>query len=184
MQVLSKMALQKRARYYHSQIDMEILLTGVPYIELPDTYVIFICDFDPFGEGKYRYTRKAVCKELPEFEMDDGAYTIFLNTKGTNEEEEPEELVKFLKFVGANPLESEQDYEDAFIERLQKSIKEVKASREMGARYMTFQELLQDERVEERRRIAKKMLERDMSVEEVAELTDMTIEQVMALELS
>ena len=54
----------------------------------------------------------------------------------------------------------------------------------MGARYMTFQELLQDERVEERRRIAKKMLERDMSVEEVAELTDMTIEQVMALELS
>ncbi len=49
---------------------------------------------------------------------------------------------------------------------------------------MTFQELLQDERVEERRRIAKKMLERDMSVEEVAELTDMTIEQVMVLELS
>ena len=79
---------------------------------------------------------------------------------------------------------TEQDYEDAFIERLQKSIKEVKASREMGARYMTFQELLQDERVEERRRIAKKMLERDMSVEEVAELTDMTIEQVMVLELS
>ena len=73
------------------------------------------------GEGKYRYTRKAVCKELPEFEMDDGAYTIFLNTKGTNEEEEPEELVKFLKFVGAKPSDSENDFDDAFVQRLQKS---------------------------------------------------------------
>ena len=49
MQVLQRPALQKRARYYHSQIDMEILLAGVSYEELPDTYVIFVCDFDPFG---------------------------------------------------------------------------------------------------------------------------------------
>ena len=146
MQILPKPALQKRARYYHSQIDMEILLTGVSYNELPDTYVIFICDFDPFGEGKYRYTRKAICEELPELEMDDGAHTIFLSTKGTNEDEVPEELVKLLKFAGAQPSESEKDFEDAFVKRLQNSVREVKASREMGARYMTFQELLKDER--------------------------------------
>ena len=54
--------------------------------------------------------------------------------------------VKFLKFVGAKPSDSEKDFEDAFIRRLQESIREVKASREMGARYMTFQELLKDER--------------------------------------
>lgn len=148
MQVLPKPALQKRARYYHSQIDMEILLTGVSYEKLPDTYVIFICDFDPFEEGKYRYTRKTVCREVPELKMDDGAHTIFLSTKGTNEGEVSEELVKFLKFVGAKPSESEKDYEDAFVRRLQDSVREVKASREMGARYMTFQELLKDERAE------------------------------------
>ena len=67
------------------------------------------------------------------------------------------------------------------MKRLQNSVKEVKASREMGARYMTFQELLQDERLEERKKIAKKMLEKNMSVEEIANLTDMTIEQVVAL---
>lgn len=33
-----------------------------------------------------------------------------------------------------------------FIQRIQTAVKEVKASREMGARYMTFQELLNDER--------------------------------------
>ncbi len=148
MQVLPRPALQKRIRYYHGQIDMEVLLTGVSYEELPDTYVIFICDFDPFGMGKYRYTKKAICEEAPELEMDDGAYTIFLSTKGTNEVEVSEDLVKFLKFVGAKPSESEKDFDDAFVRRLQKSIKEVKASREMGARYMTFQELLKDEHAE------------------------------------
>ena len=32
------------------------------------------------------------------------------------------------------------------MKRLQDAVREVKASREMGARYMTFQELLKDER--------------------------------------
>ena len=146
MQILPQPALKRRVRYYHSQIDMESLIAGVSYEELTDTYVIFICDFDPFGEGKYRYTKKTICKEVPELEMDDGAHTIFLSTKGTNEDEVPEALVKFLKFVGAKPSESEKDYEDAFVKRLQESVKKVKASREMGARYMTFQELLKDER--------------------------------------
>lgn len=77
MQILPKPALQKRVRYYHSQIDMELLLAGSSYEELPDTYVIFICDFDPFGERKYRYTRKSVFKEVPNLEINDGAHTVF-----------------------------------------------------------------------------------------------------------
>lgn len=42
--------------------------------------------------------------------------------------------------------ESEQDFKDAFIKRLQDFVREVKASREMGARHMIFQEMLKDER--------------------------------------
>ena len=44
MQVAVKPALGKRARYYHSQLDMEMLETGGEYGELADAYVIFICD--------------------------------------------------------------------------------------------------------------------------------------------
>lgn len=40
MQVERKPALGKRSRYYQSQMDMEMLLTGEDYTELPDTYVI------------------------------------------------------------------------------------------------------------------------------------------------
>ena len=186
MQVLPKAALQKRIRYYHSQIDMEALLTGVSYEELPDTYVIFICDFDPFGMGKYRYTKKVICEEVPELEMDDGAYTIFLSTKGTNEDEVSEDLVKFLKFVGAKPSESEKDFDDAFVRRLQKSIKEVKASREMGARYMTFQELLKDEREEGRMEVIKILVKNarkyHASEEEIIEqlMTELSVDKAKA----
>ena len=71
--------------------------------------------------------------------------------------------MKLLKFAGAQPSESEKDFEDAFVKRLQNSVKEVKASREMGARYMTFQELLKDEReagrLEERCQVIIELLE-------------------------
>ena len=55
MQVKSQIALAKRSRYYHAQMDMDVLLAGKSYDQLPDTYVIFICDFDPIGDGLYRY---------------------------------------------------------------------------------------------------------------------------------
>jgi len=52
MQVQPKKALGKRSRYYHSQIDMELLERGEYYDCLPNSYVIFGCDFDPFGKRK------------------------------------------------------------------------------------------------------------------------------------
>ena len=56
--------------------------------------------------------------------------------------------------------------EDAFVKRLQNSVREVKASREMGARYMTFQELLKDERIEERCQVIIELLEEQGDVPE------------------
>ena len=45
MQVARKDELGKRDRYYHSQIDMDLLLSGSSYRDLPKVYVIFVCDF-------------------------------------------------------------------------------------------------------------------------------------------
>lgn len=135
----------RRSRYYHSQMDMDCLLTGMDYEELPECYVIFICDFDSVGLGKYRYTRRQTFYEDETYEYDDGAHTIYLSTKGKNESEVPEQLVKFLQFVGANPAESTRDFGDALVKRLQDSIAHIKADREMGERYMLFEELLKDE---------------------------------------
>ena len=45
--------IEKRSRYYHSHMDMDALRSGTEYELLPDSYVIFICDFDPVGAGKW-----------------------------------------------------------------------------------------------------------------------------------
>ncbi len=150
MQVVQKPALGKRTRYYHSQLDMEMLRAGKSYSELSDAYVIFICDYDPFGKRLYRYTWDMICKECPELNLDDGSHTIILSTHGENDEEVPAELAKFLKFVGANLEESQKDYEDAYISRLQAFVNDVKHSRRMEERYMFWNEMINEEREEAR----------------------------------
>ena len=148
MQTVRKKALPRRARYYHSQMDMNILDTGYEYQELPNVYVIFICDFDPFGEGKYRYTCSMCCKETGE-EIADGCQTIFLSTVGKYPDEVPEELVRFLKFVHAGLEDSQKDWDDAYIHSLQERVARIKSSRKMGGMYMHIMEVFGDEFLDE-----------------------------------
>ena len=150
MQAVLHAALPRRARYYHSQIDMELLMSGASYAELPNSYVIFICDFDPFERGKYRYTFRNYCDELTDLSAEDGNITIFLSTRGTNAEEVPKELVKFLEYVSADLEESTENFEDDFVKSLQEAVSSVKRSREMGDRFMLLELMLQDERREGR----------------------------------
>ena len=150
MQVKRKVALGKRSRYYQSQMDMELLLSGEDYSELPDTYVIFICDFDPFEEEKYRYTFKMNCKESGQTNLEDGRTIVFLNTHGKNENEVPKELVTFLKYVKADLAGSEEAFDDSYVEQLQNFIRKIKGSREMEERFMIFEEMLKEEREEGR----------------------------------
>ena len=150
MQVKKKTALGKRSRYYHSQMVMEALASGDDYETLPDTFVIFVCDFDPFGEHLYCYTFGNECKENKNAKLGDGSYTIFLSTKGENKEEVPAELVRFLKFVTADLEESERDFQDKLVKQFQETIHNIKTDREMGERYMIFEEMLREEKQEGR----------------------------------
>ena len=150
MQMKKKTALGKRSRYYHSQMVMEALTSGEDYETMPDTFVIFVCDFDPFGEHLYCYTFGNECRENKNVKLDDGSYTIFLSTRGENEEEVPAELVRFLKFVTADLEESEEDFQDELVKQFQETIHNIKADREMGERYMIFEEMLREEKLEGR----------------------------------
>ncbi len=67
-----------------------------------------------------------------------------------NEKEVPESLVRFLKFLSAGETESMGDFGDDYVRRLQRSIRRIKSDREMGERYMLFEEMLKDERAEGR----------------------------------
>ncbi len=145
MQAVRESALGKRARYYHSQIDMELLLRGADYAELPNSIVIFICDFDPFGKKKYCYTLKSRCEEDDEVKCDDGSRSIFLSTGGKNKEDVPEAVVNFLEYVKADLKESTKDFGDEFVSSLQDSVRQIKENREMEERFMILREILRDE---------------------------------------
>ena len=145
MQVKDKKNLPKRSRYYHSQLDMDALLTGIDYNHLPDTYVIFICDYDPFGDRLYRYTICNHCKENDK-DVDDGDYTIWLSSKGNNVAEESGELVKFLQYV--EDPEKESDSEGEFVKSLKEQIAAIKRNREWEGRFMLLEEMIADEREE------------------------------------
>ena len=73
--------LNKRARFHHSMIDSNNFKKNADFEELNNTYVIFICNFDPFKKGLPLYIFKR--KEEKEIDINyiDGDYTIFVNCK-------------------------------------------------------------------------------------------------------
>lgn len=146
MQVQPKDNLPKRMRYYSSQMDMEVLKTGEVYNNLPDTYVIFICDFPISEPSLYRYTFRNRCEETEEL-LEDGTCKIFLSTKGENPGEVPRELLELLKYVESPSDEKAEECESALVHSIHNKVKEIKQSRSEANRYMLFEELLEDERV-------------------------------------
>lgn len=87
-------ALPRRVRFYHGKIAARSLNSGADYDELKDVVVIMIFPFDPFGLNRMIYTVKNQCVEVPEMAYEDGASTLFLYTRGT--EDVPNEALKQL----------------------------------------------------------------------------------------
>lgn len=157
MQVTLQKFLSKRSRYYHDQIDMDALLTGNSYEDLPDTYVIFICDFDPFGDGLYRYSTGTYCEETGN-RINDGVKTIYLNAHGKNRKDIPEELIEFLDYVKNTGRRKEISTADPFVRHLQNTIDTIKQDRSMEERYMLLEEMMRNEKQEGRQEIAVQFL--------------------------
>ena len=75
MQTTRHAALPKRARLYQAHMDINQLQRGQFYTKLRPSFVIFICTFDPFDEGRYLYSFRNVCQETGA-ELGDEAYKL------------------------------------------------------------------------------------------------------------
>ena len=93
--------LAKRSRYYQGEMDITSLKPGEDFNDLRPCFIIFICTFDPFGKGLYRYTFENKCLET-ELSLGDQVQKIFLNTKGKNQESVSEKLIHLSKCGGNN----------------------------------------------------------------------------------
>lgn len=137
MQQKKRTDLAKRSRYYQSMIDAGLLEPGIPdYNQLNNSYIIIITPFDLFGYGRYVYTFRAGCLEEPDCCLEDGAVRIFLNTRGKNDGEVSKELVGFLRYVEDTTDEMAADMNSERIKRIHNRVRKVKASEEVGVKYM------------------------------------------------
>jgi len=98
--------LPKRSRFYQSSMDMDILSKGETYRELPESNVIFICTFDPFGKGYARYTFDYRCNEDLEIRLGDQAYKWFYNFQ-CNIDKVPDEMRSLYRYVQSGMADSE-----------------------------------------------------------------------------
>lgn len=138
MQTERQSFLPKRARYYQAQIDINILERGANYDQLKPSYVIFICKFDPFRKGKYRYTFQNQCNEVNGLALNDEAYKVFFSTVGTEGEisENLRELLRYMNDTKDYPVE---ETKVDLIRKIDDAVGIAKKDDEWRRAYMTYQ---------------------------------------------
>lgn len=183
MQTTENGNLPKRTRYYQGMIDLGILEKGENYKNLKHSFIIFVCTFDLFGEGRHIYTFENRCIQDLGLKLGDATTKIILNTKGTMDDIEPK-MKKVLDFIDGK--EATDDYTKA----LKEEIESVRKNEKWRLDYMTLQMRYQEkyeqgieQGIEQsKRQMALKMLKkRQLPIEEIALYTDLTVEQVEAL---
>jgi predicted transposase/invertase (TIGR01784 family) len=142
--------IPKRFRFYQALIDSQLLDPGeINYNKLNRLYQIMIMPFDLFGHGKYCYTFENQCLEVPGLELKDDVTWIFLNTRGTNDEEVSPALVQLLHYF-EHTNDADCQLSDERLLALQKNIKSVQENAEVGVKYMQLWEEKAIERQEGR----------------------------------
>ena len=129
--------LPKRSRFYQALMDSRLLEVGdTGYENLNRVHMIMITPFDLFGRERYMYTFQMTCTEEPDVLLHDGSFRIFLNTRGTDHENITPELRALLEFFENPSEEVALRSGNERIKRMQKRVKSLKESEEVGVKYM------------------------------------------------
>ena len=172
VQTTDKHNLGKRTRYYQSMIDVRILRKGNDYRKLKKSFVIFICNYDPFGKSQLIYTFRNRCDEDYSVVLDDEAAKIIINTKGTVGNIS-DELKAVIQYMDSGEATTE------YTKSLDKEVATVKADEKFRRQYMLYMEALANERnLGEYKRVVsqiRKSIKR-LSTQEMADYFDVTEE--------
>ena len=199
MQVEISSELPKRSRYYQDLMDLNLLEAGCRYKDLKRSYVIFICMKDVFKENLPVYTFENRCLENRELSLQDGTQKIFLNAAaadGEYGEQMSPKLRTFLQYLRT------KHPGDDFTERLEERVRQVRTSAKWRLEYMKMELKLYEMhmagreegliagreegliagrevgREEANNSIVKKMYEKHYSIEEIADISGLSEEQI------
>ncbi|MFP3153292.1 Rpn family recombination-promoting nuclease/putative transposase [Lachnospiraceae bacterium ZAX-1] len=183
MQVSREKDISKRMRYYQSVMDEDLLKKGMFYEDLPNSFIIFICTWDYVGLGEGIYIFKNMLEGKPEHQLDDGTTRIILNTEGSRSGLN-QNVVDFLNYIQSGTVSGD------WIRVVDEKVRLLKSNKKWRADYMTWmmhEEELKREGIREgiregeQRGLMKalqKLASKGKTVEEIADLYDMTIDEV------
>ena len=135
MQGANKRFFGRRFRYYQGAIDVDIVRRSEGFDKLKKSFIIFICDYDPFGKGWYVYPFERNCPWDSDIKIKDDTHWYVLNVKGYKDAEGHEvkdEIKELLSFM--NGSEPKSDY----TKMLDTAVKEVKQDDERRHSYMSI----------------------------------------------
>ncbi len=125
----SRKELPKRSRYYQGLMDLNLLESGGAYEDLKNSFVVFICTFDPFDMNLCCYRFENMCMVEPIFPLGDGRTILFFNTKGEIENV-PKDIKEFLDYLETGSITNE------FAVRLDNAVKIARQNKEWKVEYM------------------------------------------------
>ena len=143
VQTTKQANLPKRIRYYQSAIDINVLNPGADYKELRKTFVVFICNHDPFGQGRVRYTFENRCVESPALPLGDETVKVVVNTRGDTGNIRPE-LRELIHYLDSGTVSG------SYSHTLEKAVQSVKSSEERRHEYMIM--MVREQEIRDRAR--------------------------------
>ena len=148
IQTTNRTNLAKRARYYQGLMDVDSLVSGADYSELNESYVIFLCMEDAFGNGLPVYDFHQVCKQDSEVLLNDGTHKVFFNAS-KYDKMPTKSLREFFKFL--NGLNAASDFTD----QLEQKVRYAKTNAQWRHRFMTWEQEMRIQVKEKSEQLAK-----------------------------
>lgn len=162
-------AAVKRARYNSSLLDANLTMKGDSYEQLNETYVIFITEHDVLGDGLPIYHIDRIIRESGKV-FGDETHIIYVNAQIQNETALGHLMHDFVC------SSAEKMYYATLAERVRYFKEEQKG---VVAMCKALEEMRKNERIE----VAQRLLENGkLSYEDIAMATDLTLEEVKALD--
>jgi predicted transposase/invertase (TIGR01784 family) len=129
--------LLRKTRYFQCNIDSGIILLGEESTKLKKSYIIFICTFDPFSDGRHLYTFENRCVENLSLTLGDETAEIFLSTKGKKDDVD-DEMKDFLAYIENSTDTCVQQTSSPLVKAIHKRVTEIKLDKNMELQYMTL----------------------------------------------
>ena len=128
-----RLELPKRSRFYQAAADIDNTQPGGTYSQMKDNYVIFICTFDPFLQGKAFYRFENFCLDCnPPLPLRDGTCKLFLNTMADDLSLLDPELKLFYDYIRKGKTDG------SLAKTIDNKIAGIKENIEVRGKYMTY----------------------------------------------